>query len=109
GEYGTYNALRKDGSVWRVNPPLAPYMIFQSEEGPETPEEILWNKTDEATGISATAQGIQDSVMLQENAVSEGEEAYGQDYGLISNYINGHGGVDLRINDMKLEEEDDGT
>ena len=109
GEYGTYNALRKDGSVWRVNPPLAPYMIFQSEEGPETPEEILWNKTDEATGISATAQGIPDSVMLQVNAVSEGDEAYGQDYGLISDYITGQGGEDFRIYDIKLVDENGGT
>lgn len=102
GTYGGYNALRTDGTVWRVTPPLVPYKIFQPTASPST----LWSQVDESTGIQATAENIPENIRLVTQAVTADSQEFAQAYGELTAYMNNAGAKDYRVYDIKLVDEE---
>lgn len=97
-----YMAARSDGSMWVLDPPLTPYVSFEPQD---IPDAEIWQGKDESTGISATGQGIAESVRLYASTVNDDTEEYKTEYESIAQSMEELGAATFSVYDIKLLDE----
>ena len=97
-----YMAARSDGSMWVLDPPLTPYVSFEPQD---IPDAEIWQGKDESTGISATGQGIAESVRLYASTVKDDTEEYKTEYESIAQSMEELGATAFSVYDIKLLDE----
>ena len=102
GNLNKYTAVRSDGSMWVLDPPLTPYMSFEPQDSLDAE---IWQGKDETTGISATGQGIAESVRLYASTVKDDTEEYKTEYESIAQSMEELGATAFSVYDIKLLDE----